>query len=744
MTSQLRPIRAWHVALAWLVFYFPWLPGFPLHRILPGIPFFVVNRANQAGEYALIAFSLVLLTGWVGQISLGQGAFVGIGAFTTALIVRHLDVPFPANLPLVAVITAAVATALGVVALRVRGLYLAVATLIFAWMCDAYLFGSSWFVGSGGASSIKNHPIGSPASFTFFDLSNKRVLYLVIAAAVAAAWYALVNLRDSKTGRAFFAVRGSEMAAVSLGIDVARYKLLAFALSGGLAGVAGNLMMIDFTSATPVSFQFTFSLFYLSLAVVGGVSSLGGGVAAGVLFAGLGEVFLRISFLKNWQDVVNIGLLLVVLLVYPGGLAALGRAVTDLGHRARSPFETGLRHVALRTWGVVRGIRVPARGRRASRGAVHETDDPPALGVLGEEALFAAPTDGAVDKSATNGNDAVRQSGRRRRRLRPRRPTRRSIDFSTLGRGDPVVRDAEEQIPTAMVEAVDWHSVDVGPYPLAPSRDQRVPVLDAAGIVVRFGGLTAVDGVSVSVREHEIVGLIGPNGAGKTTTFNAIAGLNEPAAGAVRIFGEDATRYPVHVRAQMGVGRTFQLIQLFSQLTVFDNILVGTHIHNATGVFSHLVMTDKAIRAERESHERVRLVVDMLRLGDVAERRVAGLPFGILRQVEIARALATGAPLLMLDEPASGLDNAETDELARLLRYVRAELGVSILLIEHDVRLVTSVCDYIYVMNRGAPLAEGTAADIQRDPDVVAAYLGGAESAETAPGTPALHEAVPG
>jgi branched-chain amino acid transport system ATP-binding protein len=243
-------------------------------------------------------------------------------------------------------------------------------------------------------------------------------------------------------------------------------------------------------------------------------------------------------------------------------------------------------------------------------------------------------------------------------------------------------------------------------------------------VTVRFGGLLAANEVTLEVREHEIVGLIGPNGAGKTTTFNAISGLNQPSSGTVKLFGEDATSYPVHVRAQMGVGRTFQLIQLFPQLTVFENLLVATHVHNDTGSISHVLLTERALTAERECRQRVRDIVGMLGLDDVAERRVAGLPFGILRQVEIARALVTEAPFVMLDEPASGLDNSETDELAKLLYFIRSELGISLLLIEHDVRMVTSVSDYMYVINRGALLAEGTPAVIQRNPDVIAAYLG--------------------
>jgi branched-chain amino acid transport system permease protein len=298
--------------------------------------FSVLGDAILAAEYFMIAASIVLLTGWVGQISLSQGAFVGVAAFGSALLTRHLGMEFPYSLLPSALLAAGASGLLGVVALRVRGLYLAVATLIFAWMADEYLFVVPWFAGRGGTATVETDPVGVAGGFPFFDFRERRTFYFVVLTAAAAVLFGLLNMRDSKAGRAFSAVRGSEMAAASLGIDVVRYKLMAFAAAGFVAGVAGNLILTHHVTVVPAQFSLQASLLFLAIAVVGGLRSLGGAVAASIVFAGLSEVFFRVPALGEYLQLVSALLLALILLVYPGGLAALPGSVRRLVAKGRA------------------------------------------------------------------------------------------------------------------------------------------------------------------------------------------------------------------------------------------------------------------------------------------------------------------------------------------------------------------------------------------------------------------------
>jgi sulfate-transporting ATPase len=659
-------------------------------------PFSVLGTANLALGYAMVAISLVMLTGWVGQISLAQASFVGVGAFVTGVVVRSWGIAFPLTLPIAAGVSAAAAALLGVVALRVRGLFLAVATLIFAWMAQEYLFNQPWLAGVGGSSSAPVTPLGKPGTVPYLDFSERRTFYFVMLAATVAAVVAAANLRDSKTGRAWFAVKGSEIAAASLGIPVTRYKLLAFAASGFLAGAAGNLIMTHEQVATSTSFAPNVSLFFLAIAVVGGLSSIGGALASAALFASLEELFFRVDALAGFLEIVSASLLAVVLLFFPAGLAGVPP-------RVRASMRHGLLHDARR---VARRV-LTGRRRGADDHEPVDEDVPKGLGRLiaaVSTRLPRRPPDAGPTPDVLAGSLGD-----------PIAVARRVVEtFAT-----PDLPPAALPEPTRLV-----YAPGTATRPAPVPRADRPLVLAARNVTVRFGGLTAVDDVSLAVHRGEIVGLIGPNGAGKTTLFNAISGLNEPTSGTIELFGSDIGALEVHDRARRGMGRTFQAIQLFPQLSVFDNLLVATHLRNPSGMLGHLVATEAALDDERRSRERVRQVIELLSLEEVADRTVGGLPFGVLRLVEMARALVTGAPFIMLDEPASGLDNAETARFSDLLLWVRQTLGVSLLLIEHDVRMVTSLSDHIYVIDRGKPIANGTSDEIQRDPAVIAAYLG--------------------
>jgi ABC-type branched-subunit amino acid transport system ATPase component/branched-subunit amino acid ABC-type transport system permease component len=641
------------------------------------VPFSVLGTSLLAIELAVVAISLVVLIGWVGQISLAQASFVGIGALTTGLVTRGFELGFPLNLVAGAAGAALAAVILGMVALRVRGLYLAVATLIFAWMADQFLFPSQWLGAGSGTSTIPNQRIGVEGGFPSLDLTSRKTLYLLMIAVLVLIMAALANLRDTKTGRAFFAIRGSETAAAALGVDVVHYKLLAFALSGALAGIGGALLMVEQRTVAPSQFFFTVSLQYLAVAVVGGLGSLGGAVAAGGLFAMLNELFFRVPALAGWLEVVSASLLAFVLLVQPGGLAAIAQSVRE----GRGPVALAL-------------LRAGRLAEEALRRVWKEVRRAKVIVPAPNEDWFSSMMEHVRDRAQDR--DRVATNGEAKTEAEP---------------------EPKEAEPLRLTD------VSALPGEIPADREQRQALLEASEVTVRFGGLTAVAEASLSVKEREIVGLIGPNGAGKTTLFNSILGLNSPAQGQVTLYGKGATSFPPHLRARLGVARTFQVLQLFNELSVFDNLLVATHLRDSTGVFSNLAAAPGTVTAEREARERVTTILELLNLQDVEQEQAASLPFGTLRMVELGRALVTGARLLLLDEIASGLNEAETDRLSDVISGVRS-LGVSILLIEHDIRMVTGISDHVYVLNQGRMIADGSPDDIKRNSEVIAAYLG--------------------
>lgn len=249
-----------------------------------------------------------------------------------------------------------------------------------------------------------------------------------------------------------------------------------------------------------------------------------------------------------------------------------------------------------------------------------------------------------------------------------------------------------------------------------------VLTLDKA--TIRFGGLTAVKEVSFNVEKGDLFGLIGPNGAGKTTCFNMITGVYKPTEGKISFLGQDITGTPANKVAALGIARTFQNIRLFGALSAIENVVVGGFLRHNTGLAGAFAYLPPQIKETDELREKALKLLEVVKLSDVAYARSCDLPYGKQRRLEIARALATQPQLLLLDEPAAGMNPQESEDLMEVVRGIRDNFGLTVLLIEHDMRFVMNLCERMVVLNYGQKLAEGGPSDIRNNPEVVAAYLG--------------------
>ena len=258
-----------------------------------------------------------------------------------------------------------------------------------------------------------------------------------------------------------------------------------------------------------------------------------------------------------------------------------------------------------------------------------------------------------------------------------------------------------------------------------PGGPPAAPLLQVDGVTLTFGGVKALSGVGFDVQPGTITAVIGPNGAGKTSLFNTISGFYRPSQGSIRFKGQDITRIPAPQRARMGLGRSFQNIALFRGMTVLDNIKLGRHAHLKTNVFDALLYMGRARREEAELRRDIEeRIIDFLEIDHIRHASVAALPYGLQKRVEMARALAMQPQILMLDEPVAGMNREETEDMARFILDVRAEWGVTVLMVEHDMGMVMDLSDHVVVLNFGQVIAQGTPAVVQADTEVNRAYLG--------------------